>query len=197
MQTSRLSFSVIAATSTGVVFVIAGLAFRSLLIPLRLLVTIAATLVFTAGAAVLTYQVGYLGTHDGIYWLLPIACGTMVVGITIDYDIFLVSRCYELRRQGYTTEASIVRAIESQAATITTAGVIMSIAFSSLLLSETAVLNEWGFMLLAPCLYDTFIVRTLIVPALLFCAVEANWWPGKMPTPSRDADGQPLSLHVN
>ena len=181
------------------VFVLAGLAFRSLLIPLRLLLTIGATMVFTAGAAVLTFQAGYLGTHDGIYWLLPIACGTMVVGITIDYDIFLVSRCYELRHLGYTTEAAIVRAMESQSATITTAGVIMSIAFSSLLLSETAVLNEWGFILLSSCLYDTFIVRTLIVPSLLFCAVEANWWPGHVPTPSRDADGQLLSvsLHVN
>ena len=104
-----------------------------------------------------------------------------VVGLTIDYDVFLISRMYEYRTSGYTTEASILRAMASQSSTITTAGVIMTVAFSSLLLSSTAVLNQFGFMLVVATLVDTFVVRTTLVPALMFCAVEANWWPGRVP----------------
>ena len=73
-------------------------------------------------------------------------------------DVFLISRVYETRLDGYTTEASILRAIGMQSTTITTAGVIMAIAFSSLLLSDTYVLNQFGFVLVAASLVDTFIV---------------------------------------
>lgn len=63
----------------------------------------------------------------------------------------------------------------------------MAIAFSSLLLSNTYVLNQFGFVLVAASLVDTFIVRTLLVPALMFFAVESNWWPGKVPPGVRTA----------
>jgi RND superfamily putative drug exporter len=79
--------------------------------------------------------------------------------------------------------------MECQSGTITTAGLIMTIAFSSLLASSTAVLNQWGFMLVVASLYDTFVVRTLLVPALMFCFVEANWWPGRVPAAWREAEG--------
>ena len=187
--------TILAGTTSVVVFLIAGLAFRSLLIPLRLLLTIFATLVLTAGSAVLTYQT--IDGLDGVYWLLPIACGCLVIGLTIDYDVFLVSRIYELRHEGFSTEGAIVRAMDAQSGTITTAGLIMTIAFSSLLLSSTTVLNQWGFMLVVASLYDTFVVRASIVPSLMFAFVEANWWPGRVPAPLRAVDGAPVSLHVN
>ena len=104
------------------------------------------------------------------------------------------SRIYEFRQRGFTTEASILRAMGKQSTTITTAGIIMTIAFSSLLLSTSVVLNQFGFVLVAASLIDTFIVRTLLVPSLMFIAVETNWWPGAVPEPIRDdlIDGPPL-----
>ena len=51
----------------------------------------------------------------------------------------------------------------------------------SLLFSSTAVLNQFGFVLVVATLVDTFVVRALLVPALMFIAVEWNWWPGKVP----------------
>mgnify|MGYP006088808921 FL=1 len=80
-----------------------------------------------------------------------------------------------------------------QSTTITTAGIIMTMAFSSLLLSKTVVLNQFGFVLVVASLVDTFIVRTLLVPSLMFMAVETNWWPGNMPDAVRDdlIDGPP------
>jgi putative drug exporter of the RND superfamily len=99
--------------------------------------------------------------------------------------VYLISRVYEYRLRGFTTDASILRAMEKQSTTITTAGLIMAIAFSSLLLSNTTVLNQFGFVLVAASLVDTFVVRTMLVPALLFFATEKNWWPGPVPAPNR------------
>uniref|UniRef100_A0A7S2DNU0 Membrane transport protein MMPL domain-containing protein n=1 Tax=Haptolina brevifila TaxID=156173 RepID=A0A7S2DNU0_9EUKA len=108
-----------------------------------------------------------------------------MIGLSLDYDIFIISSIYDLRHEGYSTEGAIMKAMSTESNTITVAGLIMTVAFSSLLLSSTDVLNQWGFMLVSTSLIDTFIVRTLLVPALMFCAVEWNWWPGKMPSPTK------------
>lgn len=165
----------ILATACGVTFVMSGLAFRSLLIPIRLLLTILVTLVVVSGGAVLVYQ--ELMGLDGLYWVVPISCSCLIVGLSLDYDVFLISRVFEERLRGYTTEASILRAMERQSTTITTAGIIMTVAFTSLLFSSTYILNQWGFLLVTAALVDTLVVRAVLVPALMFCAVEANWWP--------------------
>ena len=188
----RESPGIVALVTLVVVFAMAGLAFRSCLIPVRLLGTVVVTLIFVAGSTVLMYQ--YILGYDGIYWFVPICTACLVIGLTIDYDVFLISRIYEFRQSGYTTEASILRAMAKQSTTITTAGIIMTMAFSSLLLSKTVVLNQFGFVLVAASLIDTFIVRTLLVPSLMFMAVETNWWPGAVPVPFKKdlVDGPPL-----
>lgn len=58
----------------------------------------------------------------------------------------------------------------------------MSLAFFGLLLSDILLLNQMSFFLLFAVLFDTFIVRTLVVPSMMFWLGEANWWPRKMPT---------------
>jgi predicted RND superfamily exporter protein len=131
----RESPGIVALVTLVVVFAMAGLAFRSCLIPVRLLGTVVVTLLFVAGSTVLMYQ--YILGYDGIYWFVPICTACLVIGLTIDYDVFLISRIYEFRQSGYTTETSILRAMAKQSTTITTAGIIMTMAFSSLLLSKT------------------------------------------------------------
>ena len=84
-----------------VVFLMTGLAFRSILIPLRLLLTVAVTLVFVAGTTQVVFQQA-MGL-DGVYWLIPIATAPLVVGLTIDYDVFLISRVHETRLKGRST----------------------------------------------------------------------------------------------
>lgn len=170
---------ILSVVALVVILLASAVAFRSLLIPLRLLLTILVTLVWCAAAAVVVYQ--DLGGMDGVYWIVPLSCGPLVVGLTIDYDVYLIARVHEFRLAGYSTEAAILRAMATQSGSITTAGVLMTVAFSSLLLSSTAVLNQFGFVLVVASLIDTFVVRTLLVPALMFCVVDANWWPGRVP----------------
>jgi len=175
--------TIVGVTTLIVVFVVAGLAFKSLLIPVRLSATVLVTLILVAGSTILFYQ--FILGLDGIYWFVPICTSCLVIGLTIDYDVFLISRIYEFRHRGFSTEMSILQAMAKQSTTITTAGMIMTIAFSSLLFSESTVLNQFGFVLVAASIVDTFIVRTALVPALMFFAVETNWFPGKVPSPIR------------
>ena len=66
---------------------------------------------------------------------------------------------------------------------ITAAGVIMLIAFGSLLLSSLTILNQFGLLLALAVLLDTFLVRTALVPVLMTTTGAVNWWPVKMPDP--------------
>jgi uncharacterized membrane protein YdfJ with MMPL/SSD domain len=80
-------------------------------------------------------------------------------------------------------------------AIITAAGLIMTIAFAGLLLSTSALLVQFGFMLCFAVLLDTFVVRTALVPAIMHVAglFSLNWYPGKMPAvPPEAAEVSPL-----
>jgi len=113
-------------------------------------------------------------------------CFSILVGLGLDYDIFLFSRVVEYRKLGYNDRASISKGIYRTGGIITAAGVIMFIAFAGLMLSQEMVLNQYGFMLSFAVLVDTFVVRTLLVPAIMHLAGPVNWWPGVMPPDTKD-----------
>lgn len=122
-------------------------------------------------------------TSSGIYWIIPLMSFSILVGLALDYDIFLMSRVVEYRRLGWSDRAAMCLAVEKTGGIITAAGVIMSISFAGLLLPKTTVLNQYGFSLFMGVAIDTFVVRTVLVPAVV-CLLghsETNWWPAKMP----------------
>ena len=166
----------------AVVLVVAGMTFRSILLPLRLLFTVIITLAIVSG--IVYFVVQYIMKLDGVYWLVVVACGPLVIGLTIDFDIFLISKIYDARKSGLTTREAILDGIATQSRIITIAGCIMASAFASLLMSSSPVLNQIGAALVVASLVDTFFTRAFLCPALLFSAEKYNWWPGEMPTPS-------------
>jgi len=111
---------------------------------------------------------------------------SILVGLGLDYDVFLFSRVYEYRLAGFNNRASILKGVYKTGSVITGAGLIMAIAFAGLLLSNEMVLNQFGFMLCFAVLVDTFIVRTFLVPSILGLAGWFNWWPGCVPEPTKD-----------
>jgi len=159
--------------------------FCSCFVPIRLALTIAIPMSLVYGIAIYTYQDGLLkflnidavGDTQGLYWLVPVMTVTILCGLALDYDIFLFARIYEYRMVGLTTRQAIIFGVYKTGAIITAAGVIMSIAFSGLLLSEVTLLNQIGFILVLAVLVDTFIIRTLLVPSILSLADEKNWFP--------------------
>ena len=76
---------------------------------------------------------------------------------------------------------SILFGLAQTGGIITAAGIIMSVAFIGLLFSEETILNELSFTLVCAVLIDTFIIRTMLVPASMYLVGKYNWWPTHMP----------------
>merc|ERR1712130_655579 len=183
-------FPVVLASIVAFVFCLMGLVFKSVFVPFRLFITIVVPMLFVYGLAVMVYQQGMLDglnveavrNSDGLYWLVPVMTVTILIGLALDYDIFLFARIYEYRVMGgVPTHEAIVRGVYKTGSIITAAGIIMGIAFCGLLLSAITSLNQTGFIMVIAVLVDTFTIRTSLVPAVLSIAKEVNWWPGLNP----------------
>ena len=79
--------------------------------------------------------------------------------------------------------------LEKTGGVITTAGIIMCVAFSSLMFSSEMILKQFGFVLVLASFIDTFFVRTVFVPSVFFIASETNWWPGRVPAVKQPEEG--------
>ena len=176
--------------TTTVVFVLMGVFFRSLLLPIRSIVSIGLTLTFSFGFGVLVYENGILdwiglpalsAVGGEFCWLVPITTFSIVVGLALDYDVFLVSRILEFRLKGYEHKTSIAAALNATGGIITAAGLIMAFAFGSLLFSSSPVLCQWSFVITVAVLLDTFVVRSIVVPTITGFAGSNSWWPRELP----------------
>ena len=175
------------SVTLGFVFVFVGIAFRSVFVPLRSVVSIATTLCIVYGMAVLTYEYGAfswtglpgLSKMGALGWLAPAMMFSVIVGFGLDYDIFLLTAILEAREQGFGEKASILSGLARTGSIITAAGIIMAIAFMGLLFSSIPALNQLSFFLVVSVLVDTFVVRTFLVPALMRILGSLNWWPRK------------------
>ena len=106
-----------------------------------------------------------------------------MVGIALDYDLFLVGRIIESRELGINNRDSIIEGVTATGTIITAAGVIQGLSFLGLLLSNIEIVNQMAFYLLFAVVFDTFVVRTLVVPSVMGWLGETNWLPRKMPKP--------------
>lgn len=130
----------------------------------------------------------WLVNYNGLtYESVPIAT-CIAVALGLDYDIFLISRIFEFRQQGMSDRESIVWGVSKTGSIISGAGVIMALAFSGLLFSPKLMHNQFALLLITSVLLDTFVVRTVLVPALMLSAGPWNWWPLKMPEPFEAED---------
>jgi uncharacterized membrane protein YdfJ with MMPL/SSD domain len=88
--------------------------------------------------------------------------------------------------------------VEKSGGIITTAGLIMAVSFVGLLIPKTVVLNQYGFSLFIGVVLDTFVMRPILVPALLTLGgglgERVNWWPSKMPAPALTEAEEELAL---
>lgn len=162
------------------VFCIIALRFRAAFIPVKMVLTIVVPILFVYGVATAVYVDGalsWLGARPfrrtgEVSWLVPVTSIFMMIGLALDYDIFLFGRVYELRvggpgRPPHGTRAAIVLALEQTGPVISAAGLIMALAFTGMFLLENIFLNQIGFIFIVGIVVDTFVVRTVLVPAIL------------------------------
>ncbi|ELP90697.1 hypothetical protein EIN_024060 [Entamoeba invadens IP1] len=166
-----------------IVLLLIALAFQSLLMGIRVIFTTALTIgwVFGLSTVIFTssilYRAGVFTGSNGLFWSVPVMCTDVLVGLCLDYDIFLFTRVLEYRKSGYSTKSAVILGVEHTGYLITYAGIIMAAAFSALMLSSMMVLQQFGVVLALAILLDTFVIRTMVVPSLLHLFGEWNWWP--------------------
>jgi RND superfamily putative drug exporter len=136
------------------------------------------------GALVLVFQDGYgsrvlgvAGPTGSVFPIIPILSFAIVFGLSMDYEVFLVSRVLEERRRGLTERAAVIEGLASTAGLITSAAAIMIAVFAAFMLGNFLIIKMLGFTLAVAVLIDATIVRMVIGPALLQIAGDWNWWP--------------------
>jgi len=157
-------------------FLLLMVVFRSLVIPL----TAAVMNLLSAGAAfgVITaiFQKGWLGGTVGpIETFVPVLMFPILFGLSMDYEVFLVSRIYEeWHRRRNNTEA-VAHGLAATGRTITAAAAIMVLVFASFILGGERIIELFGVGLATAVLLDALIVRSVLVPALMIIIGDANW----------------------
>jgi len=159
----------------GVVILIFLLLFfvlKSYLTPLRAILTILMSIAWTIGLTHLLF--GHI-LDIPVLWMIPIILLVVCLGLGMDYDILLTTRIRENVLKGMSNDEAIMHALEKSGAVITICGLIMAGTFSTLMLSSSPMLQEFGFALGVAILLDALIIRTYVVPALMHLMGDWNW----------------------
>lgn len=180
-------FLAILLAALGVNLVILVVVLRALVAPLILLACTVLSVAATLGLTVLLFQ-DLLG-HPGVTFFVPLAAGVLLVALGSDYNLFAVGHIWQEARRRSLREAMTV-ALPRSSAAITTAGLALAASLGSLGLVPLRQFTELAFALAVGILLDTYVVRTLLVPALLTIVGPASGWPGKrlQAHPRGDAD---------
>ena len=163
-------------------FLLLTLLFRSLLVPLKAIAGFLLSVVATFGAVVAVFQWGWLASAFGIdqagpiMSMLPVFLIGIVFGLAMDYEVFLVSRMREEHVHGAAPTQAVVTGFAHGARVVTAAAIIMISVFAGFILSPESLVKSIGFALAAAILFDAFVVRMTIVPAVMTLLGRHAWW---------------------
>lgn len=180
-------------------------AFRSIVIPLKAIVLNLLSIGAAYGLMVIIFKWGageWVGliAYDQIEAWIPVMLFAMLFGLSMDYEVFLVSRMREEWDKGATNEEAVVLGLTKTGRLVTAAGLIMFAAFMGLIAGSIVGLQQFGFGLAAAILIDVTIVRALLVPSAMKLFGKWNWWmPAGIarvvrvePSPLGEHRGRPL-----
>ena len=180
-------------------FLLLMLVFRSIWVPLIAALGFALSVAATFGLTVALWQEGWGGIVSDpqpIISFLPIILIGLVFGLAMDYQVFLVSRMREGWAHGKTAANAVSNGFKHGARVVTAAALIMISVFAAFMLMDEQFIKSMGFALAAAVLFDAFIVRMTIVPAVMFMLGEKAWylpkWLDKI-LPHVDVEGTTLA----
>jgi RND superfamily putative drug exporter len=166
-------------------FVALLVGFRSLLGAFKAVALNLFSVAAAMGVTVLFFQQGYgsewLGVAqplDGLFPAVPIIVFCVVFGLSMDYEVFLLSRVAEGVHEGLSNRDAIIHGLARTAGVITSAAMVMIVVFAGFALGDFLVIKILGFSLAVAILFDATLVRLAIGPALLQLGGRWNWWPG-------------------
>lgn len=149
---------------------------RGLVAPLYLVAAATLGPLAALGLTVAFFR-GILGQDDVTYYV-PVAAGVLLVALGSDYNIFLVGRVWDEARRRPLEEAIVV-AGAGAARAISAAGIVLALSFGAMALVPIAAFRELAFVMAAGLLIDAFLVRTVLVPALIALVGYRSGWPGR------------------
>ncbi|MDT0403183.1 MULTISPECIES: MMPL family transporter [Streptomyces] len=185
----------------GLAFLLLIVVFRSILVPLKAALGFLLSVLAALGAVVAVYQWGWLSSLMGveetgpIMSMMPIFMVGVVFGLAMDYEVFLVTRIREAYVHGEKPGQAVVTGFKYSARVVTAAAVIMIAVFSGFIGSSEAMVKMIGFGLAIAVLFDAFVVRMAIVPAVLALLGKRAWWLPKWLDrilPNVDVEGEGL-----
>ena len=168
---------VIVPAVLAVITLVLALLLRSLVAPLLLVATVVLSVGATVGVAALLFDdvFGFPGSDPGILLIAFV----FLVALGIDYNIFLMTRAREESARHGTREG-ILRALAVTGGVITSAGLVLAATFGALSVLPLLFLVQIAFLVGFGVLLDTFVVRSLVVPAAVAIVGDRIWWPGRL-----------------
>ena len=162
-------------------FVLLMVVFRSLLVPLKAVLMNLASITAAYGVVIAVFQWGWGGELLGIEAgpvnpYIPLMLFAVVFGLSMDYEVFMISRIREEYRRTGDAATSVADGLASTARVITAAAAIMVVVFASFMFEEVREIKLFGLGLAVAVLLDATLVRMVLVPATMELLGERNWW---------------------
>ncbi|MFG2195027.1 MMPL family transporter [Streptomyces sp. NPDC048639] len=172
----------IIAVVVGLAFIIILIVFRGLLVALKAAVLNLLSIGASYGVVVAVFQWGWGGPELGVNGTVPIESYVpmmmfaIIFGLSMDYEVFLLSRVHEAWERTGDSRGSVAHALEITARVITCAALIMVSVFAAFIISTNIVVKMLGLGLAVSVLVDATIVRLLLVPAVMTLLGKSAWW---------------------
>jgi uncharacterized membrane protein YdfJ with MMPL/SSD domain len=171
------------------IFVVLMVVLGSLLLPAFAIVSIAMSISWSFAATVLVFGVWL---DKPILFIIPLVLFVMLMGLGMDYNVFILTRIREEVHKGKETKEAVIDAVDWTGGIISALALIMAVAFGSMMLSSNTMLQEFGFALSLAILLDAMVVRTYVVPAAMVLMGKKAWWaPGRLQREGRKEKRSP------
>jgi putative drug exporter of the RND superfamily len=177
-ERAPIAFGMVALATLVLLFLMTG----SVVIPVKALLLNVVSLGACLGVLVWVFQDGHLewllrfdsvGAVEATIPLLVLAFG---FGLSMDYEVFLLSRIVELHERGYSNDDAVVIGLQRSGRIITSAALLVVIVFSGFAVGKLLVIKQTGVGLATAVLLDATLVRMLLVPATMTLLGDWNWW---------------------
>jgi RND superfamily putative drug exporter len=156
----------------AVVFLILAVLLRAVVAPLHLIVSVVISYLSALGIGVVAFQ--FIGGLQ-LSWSVPGMAFIVLVAVGADYNMLLISRVRD--ESPHDMRAGVIKTVGTTGGVITSAGLIFAASMFGLLFGNISGMVQAGFIIGVGLLVDTFLVRTVTVPALAVLIGRANWWP--------------------
>lgn len=158
-----------------IVLLILSILLRSLVAPLYLVGSVVVSYFAAIGIGVLVFQL-LLGQQ--LHWSVPPLAFVVLIAVGADYNMLFISRMRD--ESPHSVRFGVIRTLGSTGGVITAAGLIFAASMAGLLFSSIGIVVQGGFVIGVGILLDTFVVRTITVPAIAALLGRANWWPSQV-----------------